>query len=46
MLFWLIVITICFGLFTFCRAVEYSFNQWRYGRANRKTLDRWRCERR
>ena len=46
MLFWLIVFTVLFGIWTFAQAVKHSWEQWYYGRLNRKTFERWRNERR
>lgn len=44
MLFWFIVFTIFLGLVVFSQAVEHSWEQWHYGRLNRRTLERWRNE--
>ena len=46
MLFWLTVLTIYLGLVVFSQAIKHSWEQWYYGRLNRRTLERWRNERR
>jgi hypothetical protein len=33
------------GLVVFCQALKHSWEQWYYGRLNRKTLERWSKER-
>ena len=46
MLFWVVVLAIVLGLVVFAQAVKHSWNQWYYGRLNRKTFERWSNERR
>ena len=46
MLFWLTVLTTYLGLVVFSQAIKHSWEQWYYGRLNRRTLECWRNERR
>ncbi len=45
MLFWLVVVVVYLGIFTFYKAAKESYEQWYYGRLNRKTFERWSWER-
>jgi hypothetical protein len=46
MLFWLVLLTIYLGIVVFAQALKHSWDEWYYGRLNRKTFERWRNERR
>ena len=46
MLFWGLVLTGILGIFVFCQAIKHSWEQWYYGRLNRKTFEQWSRERR
>lgn len=45
MLFWFVIFTAFLGMRVFAQAVKEAFEQWYYGRLNRKTFERWRNER-
>jgi hypothetical protein len=46
MMFWLIVLAAVLGIVVLCQAIKHSWEQWYYGRLNRRTFEAWRKERR
>jgi hypothetical protein len=39
---WAIILIAIVGITVFCQAAKHSWEQWYYGRLNRKAFEQWR----
>lgn len=44
MVLWFIILVIVLGIAVLRQALKHSYEQWYYGRLNRRTLEAWRNE--